>query len=101
VHHAASIPALAYIVEGKTQRKFVLLGRLGSRVAAVIVESHKYAFVYYALQHPTDTNGVLQVIELGLQPGTPGVLGAALVEDGDAVKLCVVSTDAFMTWKLC
>jgi len=42
----------------------VLLGRLGSRVAAVIVESHKYAFVYYALQHPTDTNGVLQVPSL-------------------------------------
>jgi len=53
--------AIALHAAGKTQRKFVLLGTLGCRVAAVIVESHKYAFVYYALENRNDLNAELQV----------------------------------------
>ena len=31
---------------GKTQRKFTLLGRPGSGIAAVIVEANRFAYVY-------------------------------------------------------
>jgi hypothetical protein len=41
-----------------------------------------------------------QVIELGFPPGTPGALGAALVEERDAVKLYVVSENTLLSWKL-
>ena len=48
-----------------------------------------------------DGEDVLQVIELGLQTGTPGVLGAALMENGQEVKLCLLTADSLLTWNLC
>ena len=48
------------IVVGKTQRKFVLLGRPAQKVAAVIVEANKFAFIYHSVASSA-ANGTHQV----------------------------------------
>lgn len=45
---------------GKPQRKFVLLGKPGRKVAAVIVEANKFAFIYNSVQSDAP-NGIHQV----------------------------------------
>ncbi|BDA47422.1 hypothetical protein COCOBI_10-2700 [Coccomyxa sp. Obi] len=76
VEHLTSIPALAYVATGKTQRKFVLLGRTGQKVAAVIVEANKFAFIYHSVA-ASNANGTHQVLDLGLARND-NVIGAAL-----------------------
>lgn len=48
VRHVASMPALAYVVSGKTQRKHLLLGEPAATcgVGAVLVEMQRYAYAY-------------------------------------------------------
>eukprot|EP00891_Asterochloris_glomerata_P001667 jgi/Astpho2/1667/Aster-04101 len=46
LEHISTVPALAYVAAGKVQRKFVLLGHPGSSIAAAVVESHKFIYLY-------------------------------------------------------
>ncbi|KAK9905869.1 hypothetical protein WJX75_007872 [Coccomyxa subellipsoidea] len=69
LEHVASIPAFAYVATGKPQRKFVLLGKPGRKVAAVIVEANKFAFIYNSVQSDAP-NGIHQVLDLGLEKNT-------------------------------
>lgn len=41
------INAAGCMLAGKTQRKYTLLGRPGSGIAAVIVEANRFAYVYH------------------------------------------------------
>ena len=50
---------------GKPQKKFVLLGRPRQKVAAVIVEANKFAFIYNSVE-TNASNGIHQVILLRL-----------------------------------
>ncbi|CAL8472135.1 g11677 [Coccomyxa elongata] len=81
VEHLTSIPALAYVATGKTQRKFVLLGKAGQKVAAVIVEANKFAFIYHSVASSI-ANGTHQVLDLGLARND-NVIGAALQSHKD------------------
>jgi hypothetical protein len=73
----ASIPALAYVVAGKQQRRYVLLATPGSRLAAVLVEQQKYCFVYQSVEAGGQA-GTQQVVQL--EGGNDErVVGAALL----------------------
>ncbi|KAK9828425.1 hypothetical protein WJX81_006769 [Elliptochloris bilobata] len=99
VQHVASVPALAYVAEGKVQRKAVLLGEPGAVATAAIVEGARLAFVYQTVS-PGHAYGVHKVLDLQLSEGD-AVVGAALVggRDGSRQKL-VVLTKCRLLWYL-
>ena len=74
MQHEASVPALAYVVAGKPQRRHLLLAPPGGDVAAALVESSRYAFLYRSSAAKQGT-GEQEVADLG---PAGGVLGAAL-----------------------
>ncbi len=98
VRHMYSIPALSYVVAGKTYKRHVLLadaacggaggeaaaaaaagpggGRYG--LAAVLVESQRFMYLYGSTT-TMEEYGKQQVVDLGLEEGE-NVLGARLVD---------------------
>lgn len=97
VRHLYSIPALSYVVAGKTYKRHVLLadaacggagreaaaaaagpggGRYG--LAAVLVESQRFMYLYGSTT-TMEEYGRQQVVDLGLEDGE-NVLGARLVD---------------------
>eukprot|EP00884_Botryococcus_braunii_P017203 jgi/Botrbrau1/4166/Bobra.0192s0033.1 len=98
--HEASIPALSYVAAGKTQRKMVLLGRPGGCVAAVIIETQKYAYLFRPVASG-QVYGEHQVFDLGLNSDTL-VLGAALLDDVSSSRalLYVLTTNELLIVEL-
>ncbi|GLI69754.1 hypothetical protein VaNZ11_014434, partial [Volvox africanus] len=90
VRHLVSIPAIAYVAAGKTYKRHLLLsssgtttaaGKLGNSktsLAAVLVESHRFMYLY-GVTTTQQEYGMQQVVELGLEEGET-VLGARFVE---------------------
>lgn len=85
---------------GKTQRKMVLLGRPGSCIAAVILETQKYVYLYRPV--PKDgAYGEHQVYDLGLSSDA-FILGAALLDDTSpsSAQLHVLTTNELIVLDL-
>ncbi|DBA75109.1 TPA: hypothetical protein ACH3X1_010431 [Trebouxia sp. C0004] len=89
--HIHTIPALAYVAAGKIHKKFTLLGHPESRLAAAVIEGHRFSYVY---KHTTgrQRTGDSQIIDMGLEEKSAAVLGAALVwQDGQDTLLVLVA----------
>ncbi|GFH25144.1 uncharacterized protein HaLaN_23064 [Haematococcus lacustris] len=83
VRHVATIPALAYIAAGKTQKKHLLVGDAGCRaagVSAVLVEGAKFCYVYGVVGVRQEF-GEQQVLDMQLSEGER-VMGARLLSEG-------------------
>jgi len=114
--HVASIPALAYVAAGKTQRKALLLAppgdalvalvsaavpwlarcscramafMAGGRVAAALIEAQTFAYVYAATGRRDKTSGNT-LLELHDPADGAGVLGAALLATAGRWQLLVL-----------
>ncbi|KAJ9505203.1 hypothetical protein QJQ45_027457 [Haematococcus lacustris] len=82
VRHVATIPALAYIAAGKTQKKHLLVGDAGCRaagVSAVLVEGAKFCYVYGVVGVRQEF-GEQQVLDMQLSEGER-VMGARLLSE--------------------
>ncbi len=84
---------------GKIQRKHILLGAAVSRVAAVIVEGTRFAFVYYATE-PGQAYGQQKVKTHPHSPPPPPLLAGAcctVLKVGLLVEGChAIATDVHM-----
>uniref|UniRef100_A0A383V828 Uncharacterized protein n=1 Tax=Tetradesmus obliquus TaxID=3088 RepID=A0A383V828_TETOB len=76
--HQAYLPALAYVVSGKTQRRHLLLGDSCSPVCGVLVEGQKYAYLY-GQPSAQQQHGQQQILDMELPAGSR-VLGARLLQ---------------------
>ncbi|WIA32717.1 hypothetical protein OEZ86_005903 [Tetradesmus obliquus] len=80
--HQAYLPALAYVVSGKTQRRHLLLGDSCSPVCGVLVEGQKYAYLY-GQPSAQQQHGQQQILDMELPAGSR-VLGARLLQGRDS-----------------
>jgi hypothetical protein len=85
---------------GKTQRKMMLLGRPGGCVAAAIIETQKYAYLYRPVAQG-QAYGEHQVYDLGLGSDVL-VLGAALLDDesSSTAQLYILTTNELLVLDL-
>ncbi len=100
MENVASIPGLAYVAAGKMQKKHLLLGAPGGDIAAVLVETHKFVYVY---RNPARKAifGQHQVIDMAVPEGSSGVLGAALVQvPGSPARLLIVTSQQLLQFEL-
>lgn len=83
IEHVSYVDALASIVAGKVHKKHLLVGTVGSPIAAVLVESSKFYYVYH--KHDVSMgrevkDGAQDVVDMELRSGET-VMGARLVDD--------------------
>lgn len=96
--HIHTIPALAYVAAGKIHKKFTLLGHPESRLAAAVIEGHRFSYVY---KHTTGTQrtGDSQIIDMGLEKSA-AVLGAALVWQDGQDQLFILIPDQLLVYTI-
>ncbi|KAA6429712.1 MAG: hypothetical protein FRX49_00146 [Trebouxia sp. A1-2] len=97
--HIHTIPALAYVAAGKIHKKFTLLGHPESRLAAAVIEGHRFTYVYKRTMGRQRT-GDSQIIDMGVEEKSAAVLGAALVWQDGQDKLLVLVPDQLLVYTI-
>ncbi|KAL0045595.1 hypothetical protein WJX82_010847 [Trebouxia sp. C0006] len=97
--HIHTIPALAFVAAGKIHKKFTLLGHPESRLAAAVIEGHRFSYVY---KHTTGRQwtGDSQIIDMGLEEKSAAVLGAALVWQDGQDQLFILVPDQLLVYTI-
>ena len=101
INHLSYVDALAYIVAGKVHKKHLIVGSRSSPLAAVLVESTKFYYVYH--KHPLSMggevkNGVQDVVDMELGEGEV-VMGTRLV-GSSGQQVVLILTQLRLIWHL-
>eukprot|EP00798_Chlamydomonas_sp_ICE-L_P017839 gene17839-24223_t len=92
LHHDCYIPALAYVVAGKLQRKHLLLGDPSGDVGAVLVEGKRFAYIYATTAGLSVQHGQQEVVDMELLEGE-SILGARLYPRHPLNQCFIIAND--------